>query len=627
MIAGEAIFRSLVRRFLRLPERMKPSEFIQSKIRLPAGFNEKRPGPVKLKRWMVEILDCLELRDVWDILLCGPTQEGKSFLLRMIVACKIGWRPGPMIWLSSTMNKGRSIVKKQIRPLIDHNPILSSRKPRDRHHYTNTEMLMLGAAINVFGANSENQVAGDTAEVVLGDEAAKWRLATEEEAAILELVRHRTEQYGATRKHFFSSTPRTENDLFWQEVERGDLRRWFIPCPHCGYMQALEWGDEQSVHGVKWSREAKRPDGSWDLEMVKTTARYHCANPECKGPPWDDEVRYKAIEDPRGEWRASKTARPGYRSYSLNGLYGTNESRQFGLLAAKFLDARSTGFLVDRQDFWNSDMGEVWRAKIEEVNIRKLAEIEVDYAWGGVPSWFKPDVVIMGADVQRSRLRYVVRALSWSGESYLVDFGWAPTWGDLDRVEADYRHLGAWRAIVDLNFEDRRQEVREQVYARSRRGWILADGVEYTAERAKIDRENVYLGGRGAGDKHYAARLVISTYDFKCELEARRAGTIKNWFIFKLDMLQLQDDHAVKSYAEYKKEMLDEQRLPRTKKQKGMPEDEFRSRTKANHAWDCEVYILAYFWALWSRRTAKQRRADRAAAGTRRTVEMVKTSG
>jgi phage terminase large subunit GpA-like protein len=609
MIAGEAIFRSLVRRFFRRPDRLRPSQWVERHIKLPPGFNESEPGKVRLRRWMVEIIDCLESREIWDILLCGPTQEGKSFLLRMIVALKIAWRPGPMIWLSSTMNKGRSIVKKQIRPLIDNNPILAARKPRDRHHFTNTEMLMSGAAINVFGANSENQVAGDTAEVVLGDEAAKWRLATEEEAAILELVRHRTEKYGETRKHYFSSTPRTEADLFWQEVERGDCREWFIHCPHCDTMQSLKWGDEHSTHGVKWDRSAKRPDGTWDLARVKATARYHCINPACPGEPWDDETRLRAIEDPRGEWRPMKQARPGYRSYILNGLYGRNKSRYVGTLAAKFLDARASGFLVDRQDFWNSDMGEVWRARIEEVNVRKLAHLEQDYLLGALPGGVRADVVIMAIDVQRDRFRVVIRAFLWSGESYLVDFGWRATWADLDALERDYREFGPFRAIVDINFEDRRQEVREQVYARTARGWMLADGVEYTAERVKVDRENVFLGGKGGGQKHYAVRLVISTYDFKCELEARFAGTIKNWWIPRLPLLEAEPGE-VEAYAEYKKELLDEQRAPRAKLLKGMPRYEFRARTKQNHALDCEVYALALFWSLRSRRSARQRRAS-----------------
>lgn len=619
MITGESVFRSLVRRFLRLPNRMKPSDFVQARIRLPAGYNESKPGKVVLRRWMVEILDCLELRDVWDVLLSGPTQEGKSFLLRMVVACKIGWRPGPMIWLSSTVNKARSIVKKQIKPLIDRNPVLASRKPRDRHHYTNTEMLMLGAAFNAYGGNSENQVAGDTAEVVLGDEAAKWRLATEEEAAILELVRHRTERYGPTRKHFFSSTPRTESDLFWQEVEKGDKREWFIHCPHCDHHQALKWGDEHSTHGVKWDREAKRADGSWDLDRVKATARYHCANPDCPGEPWDDATRMAAVEDPRGEWRPTKPARPGYRSYVLNGLYGRNESRFVGQLAAKFLDARATGFLVDRQDFWNSDMGEVWRAKVEEVNVRKLAHLERDYFRGTVPDGVRPDRLYLGVDVQRGRLRWVLRAGLWVGDLYLVDFGWAATWADLDQIETDYRGTlsGAFRCIVDINYEDRRQEVREQVYARRQRGWMLADGVEFSADRVRVDRENVFLGGKGGGEKHYATRLVISTYSFKLELEARLSGQLENWFLFRLPPLA-QDPGEIEDYAEYKKEILDEQRLPRAKQKKGLPPDEFRPRTKQNHAWDCEVYIIALFWAERARRSALQRR--RPAAGGRHTA-------
>jgi phage terminase large subunit GpA-like protein len=619
VISGEVVFRDRIRRFFRVPEWLRPSEWVEKYLRLPAGANESEHGRVKLRGWMREILDCFELRTVWDILFSGPTQEGKTFLLRMALAYKIAGRIGPVMWLDSTENKGRSVVKKQIRPMIMHNPVLRARLPADRHHVTNSEILFAGAAFNVYGANSETQVAGDTVETVLGNEAAKWRTATEEEAAILELVRHRTEKYGDTRKHLFSSTPRTAGNLFWQEVVRGDMRRYFVPCPHCGRMQALRWGDEHSRGGVKWPVNAKRPDGSWDLERVKLETRYECENPECPGAPWDDATRLAAVEDPRGEWRPTKAALPGYRSYLLNGLYGHNASRKVGRLAAKFLSARATGFLLDRQDFWNSDMGEVWEAKIEEVNVRKLADLELDYMRGDVPEGVRLDGLILGVDVQRTRFRWVLRGFTWSGSLYLLDFGWAPTWADLDAIERDYRQRcgGVWRAIVDMNFEDRRQEVREQVYARQARGWVLADGVEYSAERVKVDRENVLLGGKGGGQKAYCVRLVISTYDFKCELEARYAGKLRNWYLFRLGrhgLLDQANDQEIAEYAEYKKEILDESRVPRARKQRGLPGDEFRPRTKQNHAGDCEVYILAFFWALRARRNADQRRRDAARA-------------
>jgi phage terminase large subunit GpA-like protein len=613
MFAGEQRFGAFIRSFWRIPERIAPSDWIEKYITLPAGFNESDPGRVRLRRWMREIIDCLAIRGLVDILFSAPTQEGKTFLLRMCAAYKIAGRPAPAIWLDSTMPKGRSIVKKQIRPLVDTNPVLAARRPANPHHYTNTEMLFPGAAFNVYGANSENQVAGDTAECVFGNEAAKWRLSTEEEAAILELVRHRTERYGETRKHLFSSTPRTEGDLFWGEVEKGDMRRWFVPCPHCGHLQLLEWGDEYSQHGVKWDGAARRADGTWDLERVRTTARYRCASPACPGPAWDDAQRLAAIEDPRAHWRPTRDAVPGCRSYVLNGLYGRSTSRRLGNLAAKFLGARRTGFLVDRQDFWNSDMGEVWRLTIEEVNVKKLAHLERDYVRGTLPSGFRPDVVILELDVQRDRFRWVLRAFAWAGagDSYLVDFGWAATWADLDQVEADYRgDLGGhWWAIIDMNFEDRRQEVREQVYARRHRHWVLADGVEYSAgELVKLERENIALGGKGGGSRLYVPRFVISTYAFKCELEARFTGKLLCWFLPRLDLLPEHGD--VEEYADYKKELLDEQRFPRHRRARGLPAEEWRPRTKINHAFDCEVYGLALFWALRKRRTTKRRRQD-----------------
>ncbi|CAI3958882.1 phage terminase large subunit family protein, partial [Commensalibacter papalotli (ex Botero et al. 2024)] len=37
--------------------------------------------------------------------------------------------------------------------------------------------------------------------------------------------------------------------------QEGDQRRFYVPCPHCGGYQVLEWGGKDVTHGIKWDKD------------------------------------------------------------------------------------------------------------------------------------------------------------------------------------------------------------------------------------------------------------------------------------------------------------------------------------------------------------------------------------
>lgn len=622
---------TVVRSIFRPAERLKPSRWVERFIRLPAGHSETKSGAIDFANApeLCEPLDCLEETGVTDILFSGPTRIGKTLLLRCAFAVSVGKHFASMLWIDSTMDKARSVVRKELMPLVEANRVLRDRKPANPHHYTTSEMLFPGAAFNVYGANSEAQVAGDTVRRILGNEVGKWRGATEEEAAILDLARHRTESFETDRKHFFSSTPTRSGSLFWQEVMRGDMRLRFVPCPHCHTLQPMEWDGRLGYGRIVWSPAARRSDGTWDLELVRSTARYSCCNPECtahdpageKGTGWTDEQRNAARVDPRSHWRPTKEPTPGFRSYILLGMYGRLRVNTFASLAVDFCTARSGAFYADLQDFFNSRLGLPFLESLAEVSIKKLAELGRPYERGSVPEGWKADLCILEFDVQTYGMPWVFRAYDWSGTSYLVDHGVAPTWTDLDQVQADYAALAPSYAIGDINFEDRRAEVLEQIWRRQSKGWMAADGVDFSRERVRIEAANVFMGGKLQGQKITVPKLVISTYDFKVELEKRLAFEIRNFFIYQPPLTATEQE--IKEFADYKAQVLDERRVPRKKRRPGLPEMEFRARTGENHFGDCEVYGLALFYVLQRKKSF----AARAPAQQPRRVMQVQKAG
>lgn len=629
--AAKAGLRKLVRGLLRRPiERLRPSEQCEKYLALPPGKNETKPGKVSFadRPYLREPIDAAAEAGVTDVVMVGPTRIGKTFVLRMLFAWTIAFDPAPAMWVDTTVDTAKRVSKKELRPLVEYNACLRQRKPRDRHLFADLAMHFPGAAFGMVGANSDNQVAGDTVVRVFGNEVGKWRGATDKDANIQEQVRHRTESYDEDRFHVWSCTPDLEEGLTWQLALKGDMRKWFCVCPRCDHAQELVWGSEQSPGGVWWPPEAKRPDGRWDLALVQKASRYRCENPACTahaGPAgWTDDERKAAIQHPRAQWRPTKfdDVTPGWRSYLLNGLYGPLKSNNVGELVVDFLAARSSGFFTKRQDFWNSRMGLPWLDTVSDLNAQKFTARErwpigdgqfLSYLRGDVPDGWRPDLFLVGFDVQANRLEYVVRAFDWSGRSATVDHGAVAHWDDLQRIQDDYRAKLGCRSFVigDINYEERRAETLEQIYHRKARGWFAAEGFQLAGERVRLERAPVYAGGKLAGktekDGHFVTKLAISLYEFKVELEKRFTGEIANWFTYALPLAAT--DQEREDQADYYKQLLDERRVPRKNRRPGQPPLEFKSRNGHNHAYDCEVYILALFWTLQKSRSTAERKS------------------
>lgn len=594
--------------------RMLPSGWVEKTLYLPPGRGESEPGKVNFNRrpYLREPLDCLARPDITDIVFVAPTRMGKTFLLRMALAHGVAADPGPSMWVDSTEDKAKAISKKELQPFIEANACLRTRKPRNRHWFTDLSMLFPGAAFTMVGGNSDAQVAGDTVKRVYGNELDKWRGATDKEASISELVRHRTESFDWGRKHFWSSTPTLEEMTTWSYYKRSDQRVFRVICPDCGHVQALQW--EQ----VFWDPAAQIAEQKWDLRAVKATARYRCARAEC-GSPWTDAQRHLAIWHKDAHWSATDTGQPGWAGFHLNGLYGPLRTNNVGELAVDFLAARNTGFFADRQDFWNSRMGMPWRDNPSNITADKFAKFEKEYLRGNLPAGFRPDLWTIAFDVQTYGIFWRLRAHDWSGESYLVDHGLAQNFADIAKIQGDYRARlpGTSYVIGDVHFEDRRAETMEAIFEYRDRGWFGAEGHEIMSDLVRLEKANPFLGGRRQKEGATITKLCVSSYSFKVELEKRFLGTVSGFWFYQLPPLIASETEAEEQKAYYT-QLLDERRVPRKRQVPGKPAFEWKSRTKNNHFFDCEVYGLALFWVLSKRRA----HTPRAGGGERRVVEV-----
>lgn len=619
--AAALAFRSAVRYFFRYEERLTPSQWVERHIILPPGKQETKHGPVRFDRrpYQRAPIDDLATAGITDIVYIAPTRSGKTFIHRMGLAWTIAGDPAPSLWIDATETTAKRVSKKEIQPLIDYNPVLRSRRPQQRHHNTDLAILFPAASLNMCGGNSDANVTGDTVQRIWGNELDKWRLASDKEASIAEQSRHRTESYDAARRHIWSTTPTLEEMTGWQFYLRGDQRKWHCVCPRCETPQQLVWRDDLTGAGVVWSRAARSETGRWDLDLVRATARYSCANPACaahdprgeKVTGWTDAERIAAITDPRSEWRPAAKGEPGWRSYHVNGLYGPLDVNSCASLAVDYLSAKRAGWHATLQDFWNNRMGMPWRDEVSLITSEKFAARELSYIRGSLPDGVRPDLLVTGFDVQSNRLEFIIRAFTWDGASYLVDHGQVSHWADLENIQRTY--AAKWRSatsyvIGDVNYEERRAEALEQIYVRKHLGWYAAEAFETARDLVRIDLPDAFLGGKRQGQGHTIQRLNISAYDFKVELEKRFTGEIPGWHTYQLPLAADQSD--IDEQADYYTQLLGERRIPRRPPVQGKPPYKWKE-FGPNHAFDCEVYALSLFWLLQKRRAYSERKAQR----------------
>lgn len=584
------------------PDRRKPSQWAEEELYLPSGAQESKAGPIDwdYAPYLREIVDCRIDPAVVDVFVAGPTRCGKTFVLRIDFAYSIAVDPAPSLWIDSTVDKARGYSKKELLPLVEANECLRSRKPKNRHYYTTTDMLFPGAAFTMYGANSDAQVSGDTVRVVRGNEIDKWRDSTESEASIIEQARHRTESYEGERYHIWSSTPSLEDGAVWSGYIRGDQRKWHVPCPHCRTFQTYQFGQ------IKWDGGAKASSGEWDLQRVKATAFYECEH--CQHP-WPEAERKEIGR--RGEWRPTASGIPGIRSYSIVGPMIGLESSGFGSLAVDFLAARNSGFIKDRRDFWNARWGHPWMDIRSVLTPDKFAALERNYLRGTLPDGFKPAAIVVGADVQTWGLPWVVRAVNYEGESYTVDHGVSATYEDLEQVQKDYGHMARSFVIIDINYETRAAETKEAIFRRIDLGWMGAEGFEFAKTMVAMEKTDAFIGGRLQKHKLQIPVLRISTYEFKCELEKKISGETRGWYSYQLTLTA--EKREIEEQQEFYAQLLDERRIPRKNRRKGLPQWEWKDRGN-NHAFDCEVYIMALHWVLMKNttfaKTSPARRRD-----------------
>lgn len=375
---------------------------------------------------------------ITDDVECWGSQLAKTTSIMAGASYLLGNFPTSILWVMPNIELARSFSETRWIPIIDATPVLAAMKPlgAKRHSFKKTQQQIGGSIVTFIGSNSPANLASRPAQVVILDEVDKFNEGGNKEADAVNLAEQRTKSF-ANPKRIKTSTPTLSSGLIWTEFKKGDQRRYFVPCPNCGRhhpssrMVVLAWSENFSVFDkigceayVKWDKEGKRKDGTWDLDRVERSARFIC--PHCAADIPDSA---KTIMNRGGEWRPTAKAPANFRSRHLPSLYAATPETSVGRLAVKFLQAKES--LLGLRGFINGDLAEPFESQdLSSVRCEIISPDEQPPA-GAAKS--------LHVDCQENAPHYFWALLVWlPGVVRVAEVGFCDTIEDLRKIQQDH---------------------------------------------------------------------------------------------------------------------------------------------------------------------------------------------
>jgi hypothetical protein len=463
---------------LRPPPKETVSQWCERHVFIPAPQTQVE-GYVRWdgREYCREFVDDFGNPRIADEVACFGSQTGKT----TAIACGVAWclvnDPCGILWVMPGLDLARSFSETRWIPILRSSPAMAHMIPTGaaRHSFKTAQQQLGSSIVNFIGSNSPANLASRPARRVIMDEVEKFDEGSRGEADAVNLAEQRTKAFSNAQR-FKTSTPALVSGLIWQEYQKGDQRRYFIPCYHCQKEILLAWSKEFTVMPltgseafVTWDRSAKRADGGWDLARVERSARAEC--PHCGGHLLDGH-KTKMVRN--GVWRATAPAPSSFRSRQLSSLYASTPETSFGRLAVKFLQAKQS--LLGLQGFINGDLAEPYSR--QEMATKRIEVVSHQSIIKPGENWEK----FMTVDVQERAPRYwwVVRAWNMErGDSEGVASGFCGTDEELFRIQEQHG-VKDCDVVIDSGYDT--QTVYRLAMKRSVRkgyqliGWIPAKG-------------------------------------------------------------------------------------------------------------------------------------------------------
>lgn len=426
---------------LRAPRRMRVADAVAQYMRVPMGAGNSVPWDPLVAPYVIEPMNCLASREYDAVIFVGPARTGKTIgLIDGWVIYNVICDPADMLIIQMTEEKAREHSKKRLARTFRVSPEVVSRLSPNKNDNNVYDRTFLAGNYLKIGWPSVNIMSSSDYKCVALTDYDRFPEDIDGEGDAFSLASKRTTTFMSSGMTLVESSPGRDvkdvKDVKWRRTSpheappttgilslynRGDRRRWYWPCPHCGeYFQPC--GDV-----VAGFRDIADP------VLASEAAYIQC--PSCSGRIMPEQKREL---NGRGVWlrdgesinadgsRYGDPRRSRIASFWMEGpaaAYQTLSQLVYKLLTAE-QEYETTGSEETLKTVINTDWGLPYlpRASMEQRKSELLEQRAEP-----VPSRSVPDGVnflVATVDVQAGRhRRFVVQVTGYGsrGERWIID--------------------------------------------------------------------------------------------------------------------------------------------------------------------------------------------------------------
>ncbi|CAM7539356.1 TPA: phage terminase large subunit family protein [Escherichia coli] len=301
---------------LRAPRRMRVADAVAQYMRVPMGAGNSVPWDPLVAPYVIEPMNCLASREYDAVIFVGPARTGKTIgLIDGWVIYNVICDPADMLIIQMTEEKAREHSKKRLARTFRVSPEVVSRLSPNKNDNNVYDRTFLAGNYLKIGWPSVNIMSSSDYKCVALTDYDRFPEDIDGEGDAFSLASKRTTTFMSSGMTLVESSPgRDVKDVKWRRTSpheappttgilslynRGDRRRWYWPCPHCGeYFQPC--GDV-----VAGFRDIADP------VLASEAAYIQC--PSCSGRILPEQKREL---NGRGVWlAASINIKPGHDYY------------------------------------------------------------------------------------------------------------------------------------------------------------------------------------------------------------------------------------------------------------------------------------------------------------------------
>lgn len=454
------------------------------KNRIMSQKISRKTGPFSFENapYCREICDCFSKNNpVREVAIMKGVQLG---LTTSVIENAIGYMidndPAPSMFVFPTDADCKDYKENKINDLIDKSglrkKIFAETENRNTRRTGDTAQKLdfANGFLKFVSARKGNALRSSHIKYLFMDELDGYPDEIRGEGSPIEIAVKRTDSYSEVRKICYNSTPiLTHKSKINEFYEKGDKRKFFVPCPHCGQKQELEFyvpdgGEYPDEKAIVKNKIKYKPYGLMFNAAECREGDYKSVVYRCKhcGKEFDNDFKKTILQ--AGEWIPTSSSKiPHFRSYHISALYSL--TKPWWRIVYDFLTAGKDPKKL--QTFFNLDLGKPFEDRTGGVEYQTVHRLKDDTMRNNfVPK--EAFFLTAAADIQRDRIECEIKAWGDRYRCWGIDHRifpgntsdlYDPCWQELAKVKDEVFNDNRQIEIMLVDSGD--GETRDVVYS------------------------------------------------------------------------------------------------------------------------------------------------------------------